>query len=401
MTYSDKQLEALLDDLESDLAERKESWKGDAPDKGRQSICAFANDLPGHEKPGVLFVGAKDDGNPSGLAITDELLRTLSDIKTDGNILPPPSIIVEKRHLKNADLAVVFVQPSDAPPVRYRGRIWLRVGPRLCLATAQDERVLNEKRRGRDLPFDVQPLPSCDLKELSKLLFVEEYLPNAFAPDILAANQRSYEQRLASCRMIASVDSPIPTILGVLVLGLTPRDWIPGAYVQFLRIGGAELSDPILDEVLVDGPLGQLLRRIDEKMDSHNRTGVDITSSDRETRTTPYPRAALQQLVRNAVMHRTYENTNAPVRINWFDDRIEILNPGGPFGTVTRENFGRPGITDYRNPNLADAMRVMGFVQRFGVGIQIAKAELRRNGNPDLQFSIEQNYVLATIRRRP
>ncbi len=401
MTYSDKQLEALLDDLESDLAERKESWKGDAPDKGRQSICAFANDLPGHEKPGVLFVGAKDDGNPSGLAITDELLRTLSDIKTDGNILPPPSIIVEKRHLKNADLAVVFVQPSDAPPVRYRGRIWLRVGPRLCLATAQDERVLNEKRRGRDLPFDVQPLPSCDLKELSKLLFVEEYLPNAFAPDILAANQRSYEQRLASCRMIASVDSPIPTILGVLVLGLTPRDWIPGAYVQFLRIGGAELSDPILDEVLVDGPLGQLLRRIDEKMDSHNRTGVDITSSNRETRTTPYPRAALQQLVRNAVMHRTYENTNAPVRINWFDDRIEILNPGGPFGTVTRENFGRPGITDYRNPNLADAMRVMGFVQRFGVGIQIAKAELRRNGNPDLQFSIEQNYVLATIRRRP
>lgn len=401
MIYTDKQLEALLDDLESDLAERKESWKGDAPDKGRQSICAFANDLPSHQKTGVLFVGVKDDGNPSGLPITDELLRTLSDIKTDGNILPPPSIIVEKRYLKNADLAVVFVQPSDAPPVRYRGRIWLRVGPRLCLASAQDERILNEKRRGRDLPFDVQPLPSCDLKELSKLLFVEEYLPNAFAPDILTANQRSYEQRLASCRMIASVDNPTPTILGVLVLGLSPRDWIPGAYIQFLRIGGKELSAPILDEALVDGPLGQILRRIDEKMDSHNRIGVDITSSDRETRTAPYPRAALQQLVRNAVMHRTYENTNAPVRINWFDDRIEILNPGGPFGTVTKENFGQPGITDYRNPNLADAMRVMGFVQRFGVGIQIAKAALHKNGNPELEYSIEQNHVLTTIRRRP
>jgi ATP-dependent DNA helicase RecG len=115
----------------------------------------------------------------------------------------------------------------------------------------------------------------------------------------------------------------------------------------------------------------------------------------------PYPRVALQQLIRNAVMHRTYENTNAPARVYWFDDRIEISNPGGPFGTVTRENFGRPGVTDYRNPNLADAMRVMGFVQRFGIGIQTARMELKRNGNPDLEFQIEPMAVLATVRRRP
>jgi ATP-dependent DNA helicase RecG len=110
---------------------------------------------------------------------------------------------------------------------------------------------------------------------------------------------------------------------------------------------------------------------------------------------------ALQQLIRNAVMHRTYENTNAPVRVYWFDDRIEIVNPGGPFGIVTRENFGRPGISDYRNPNLADAMKVMGFVQRFGIGLQTARAEMKRNGNPDIEFQIEPMTVLATVRRQP
>ena len=91
---------------------------------------------------------------------------------------------------------------------------------------------------------------------------------------------------------------------------------------------------------------------------------------------------------------------SAPIRIFVFDDRIEISNPGGPFGTVTRENFGRPGITDYRNPNLADAMRVMGFVQRFGIGIQTARMELKRNGNPDVEFQIEPMTLLATVRRR-
>ncbi len=401
MRKSDEHLEVLLADIESDLAERKESWKGDAPDTGRQAVCAFANDLPDHRKPGVLFVGARNDGTPSNLPITDELLRTLSDIRTDGNILPPPSILVEKRTLRGAEMAVVTAQPSDAPPVRYKGRIWIRIGPRRAVATPQEERILNEKRRYRDIPFDVQPLPSCNLSALSRVLFEQEYLPNAVAPDVVTANERSYEQRLASCRMVASVDDPTPTILGVLVLGVSPRDWIPGAYVQFLRIAGTQMADPIQDEALVDGALGQVLRRIDEKIDSHNRSEVDIRSSNREVRTAPYPRVALQQLIRNAVMHRTYENTNAPVRVYWFDDRIEIINPGGPFGAVTRENFGRPGITDYRNPNLADAMKVMGFVQRFGIGIQTARAELKKNDNPDLEFQVEPMTVLATVRRRP
>jgi len=401
MKYSDEQLETLLMEIESDLAERKESWKGDAPDTGRQAVCAFANDLPDHRKPGILFVGARNDGLPSGLHITDELLRTLSDIRTDGNTLPPPSIVVEKRILRGTEMAVVTVRPSDTPPVRYKGRIWIRIGPRKSVATPQEERILNEKRRYRDIPFDVQPIPSSNLSALSRILFEQEYLPNAFAPDVVAANERSYEQKLASCRLIASVADLTPTILGILVLGVSPRDWIPGAYIQFLRIAGTGLNDPIQDEAFIDGALGQVLRRIDEKVDAHNRSNVDITSTDLEVRLRPYPRVALQQLIRNAVMHRTFENTNAPVRVHWFDDRIEITNPGGPFGIVTRENFGRPGITDYRNPNLADAMKVMGFVQRFGIGIQTARAELEKNGNPDIEFQLEPMTVLATVRRRP
>lgn len=401
MQYSDEDLKRLLKDTESDLVERKEAWRGDAPDSGRQAVCAFANDLPDHRKPGILFVGARNDGTPSGLPISDELLRTLSDIRTDGNILPPPSILVEKRTLAGSEIAVVTVQPSDTPPVRYKGRIWVRIGPRKALATIQEERILNEKRRYRDIPFDVQPLPSCNLSALSRVLFEQEYLPNALAPDVLATNDRSYEQKLSACRMIASVDDPTPTILGILVLGISPRDWVPGAYIQFLRIAGTRMTDPIQDEAPIDGALGQVLRRIDEKIDAHNRSKVDITSADRELRTMPYPRVALQQLIRNAIMHRTYENTNTPVRVHWFDDRIEIINPGGPFGVVTSENFGRPGITDYRNPNLADAMKVMGFVQRFGIGIQTARAEMKKNGSPEIEFYVEPVTVLATVRRRP
>lgn len=399
---TDDELEALLDDIESDRAERKESWSVDAPEKGCQAVCAFANDLPNHRLSGVLFIGAKDNGQPSGLPITDELLTTLADIRSNGKINPPPTLTVQKRRLKGVDMAVVTVLPADAPPVRYKGRIWIRVGPSRRIATAQDERILNEKRRYRDRTFDIHPLSDCPLDELNRIVFENEYLPQAVAADVLAANERSYEERLASTGMIASVEDPRPTVVGVLTLGVTPRTWLPCAYIQFLRVAGTNWGDPIADGQEIDGTIDQMLRRLDEKFKAHLMTAVDFTSgSTTEIRRSPYPLVALQQLARNAVMHRTYEGTNSPVRIYWFDDRIEIINPGGPYGTVTVENFGKPGNADYRNPNLAAVMKVLGFAQRFGFGIADARKALLENGNPPLEFQVEPTTILATVKIAP
>jgi ATP-dependent DNA helicase RecG len=76
----DPELEALLKDMESDRVERKASVAD--RDRLREAICAFANDLPDHRLPGVLFVGVNDDGTCANLPITDELLRPRSDIPT-------------------------------------------------------------------------------------------------------------------------------------------------------------------------------------------------------------------------------------------------------------------------------------------------------------------------------
>jgi ATP-dependent DNA helicase RecG len=400
MTLSDAELEALLSDLESDRAERKESFKGDTPERARQAICAFANDLPNYRQPGVVFIGVKDDGAPSGVAVTDELLLQFADIRTDGNILPLPTMTVEKRVLKGAEMAVITVIPADSPPVRYKGRIWIRTGPRRGIASAQDERILNEKRRYRDLPFDLQTVSFSALTDLNRMLFEAEYLQSAVAADVLAANERSYEERLAASRMIESADNPVPTVLGCIVLSPRARDLIPCDYIQFLRIDGTTLADPIKDEEVIDGPLAQILRRLDDKLEAHVRTAVEFTSGSVERRSPDYPLAALQQLARNALMHRTYESTNAPVRITWFNDRIEITNPGGPYGIVTLQNFGKPGYTDYRNPNLAEAMKVLGFVQRFGVGIQTAQKALADNGNPPAEFDPQENLVFVIVRSK-
>lgn len=396
----DTELAHPIEGGESERIEFKETLQGSAPDRVREAVCAFANDLPGAGKPGTVIVGVKDSGESSGLHVTDKMLRQLNDIKTDGNIVPPPTLLVERRHHEGGEIALVTVLPSDSPPVRCKGAIHVRNGPRKSIASAQEERILNEKRLSQDRIFDVSPVPGTNVDDLSRRQFEEEYLPHAIDREALEVNERTLEERLAATKMIASVGDQRATILGLLVIGIRPLDFIPGSYVQFLRIADTELSGRIVDEDTIDGTIPDILRRLDDKIRSHNRHRIDLVSNDLENRTETYPLAALQQLMRNAIMHRTYENTHAPVRITWFDDRIEIQNPGGPFSVVTRENFARPGFTDYRNPNLAEAMKVLGYVQRFGVGIQTAQHLLREAHHTEAEFMVEQMHVLATIKSK-
>ena len=395
--FTDAELLQIIEDDESDRVEFKESLSGDAPGKIREAICAFANDLPRHEKPGFIFVGVKQDKTIVGLSVTDELLRQLADMKTDGNIVPPPSMTIEKRVLQGKEVAVVKVEPSNSPPVRYKGAIHIRIGPRRGIATVQDERILNEKRRYGDRPFDLYPIPTASISDLNLALFNYEYLPQAVSEEILAQNERSLNEQLAATKMITTVDQPEPTVLGILTIGKNPQDFLYGAYIQFLKIDGDELSDPIVDSEDIRGVIPDQIRRLDDKLIAHNRIAVDFTSGPVEKRTETYPIEALRQITRNAIMHRTYEGTNAPVRVTWFNNRIEITSPGGTYGGVTAENFGQPDLADYRNPNLAEAMRTLGYVQHFGMGIYIARNLLQELGHPEPEFEILDNFVRATI----
>jgi ATP-dependent DNA helicase RecG len=116
---------------------------------------------------------------------SDDLLLNLASMRSDGNTVPFPSLTVQKRTLRGCELAVVLVEPSDAPPVRYQGRVWVRIGPRRAIASPEEERRLTERRRARDLPFDLHPVASATLDDLDLDLFRRTYLPASVANDVL------------------------------------------------------------------------------------------------------------------------------------------------------------------------------------------------------------------------
>ena len=394
-TYSEAELEALMSDLESDLVERKESAADGK--KIRRNVCAFANDLPGNGRPGVVLVGVRDDGSCASLPIDDALLTKLANIRGDGDVLPLPSMTVQRRVLRGCEVAVVSVEPSVDTPVRYQGRVWVRVGPSVHKGSVEDERLLTERRRSADLPFDSRPAGGAGLDDLDRGFLRSHYLPGAIAPEVLEQNTRPLAHQLRSLRL---VQGEKPTWGALLAFGLDPQAFVPGAWVQFLRIDGTEITDPIRHQKQLTGGLDDVVRRLDELLDLNVSVRTQVAGATRERRHPDYPADALRQLAHNAVMHRSYERTNTPVRIHWFSDRVEIANPGGLYGRITRDNFGA-GDTDYRNPLLAEIMANLGFAQRFGLGVPLARKALEANGNPAPEFEFQQTLVVATVRIAP
>ena len=215
MVTKDEVLE-LLRSTETYRIERTIST-GDM-DKFQEAICAFSNDLPNCRKKGYLILGAHDNGTLSGLRVDDTLMKKIAGIRSDGNILPLPIMSVEKFEFDEGDLLVVEVSPALIPPVRYRGRTFIRIGPRRDIATESEERVLLEKRTSYMASFDAMPCFGSSLKDIDVQFIKQEYLPQIIDTDILMTDNRSLQEQLAAIHLY-DIANDCPTNAAIILFG--------------------------------------------------------------------------------------------------------------------------------------------------------------------------------------
>ncbi|EHH00950.1 RNA-binding domain-containing protein, partial [Paraprevotella clara] len=392
MSITKDYIRGLLGDLENDSVERTISTTN--TDKFGQAICAFANDLPCNNHPGYLIIGAEDDGSLHPIHVTDELLKNIAGIRTDGNIQPQPSMTVQKLTFPEGDIVVVEVYPTKMPPVKYKGRIWVRIGPRKGVANEDDERRLYEKRVANIKTFDAMPCIGATVDDLDIAMFRQLYLPKAVPEDVLREDGRDVELQLQSLGFFDKRYG-CPTYAGILFFGKQVERFLPGAYIQYVRFGGKGRESEVKSEYKFAGNLCEVLFRLDTFVDTSiiNRRPVPI-SALREKTLMDYPHWATRELLMNAICHRTYES-NGPIQFYQYNDRIELMNPGGLYGKVNAQNF--PFVNDYRNPVIAEAMKVLGFVNRFSRGIIRVKEELKENGNGEPEFSLDLGTAFLVV----
>ncbi len=391
---SEQELKKRIQYAESEYVERCSS----PSDKKKiaKAICAFSNDIANTGQVGTMFIGLEDNGQCTGLSVTDEMLRNIASIRSDGNLQPFPVMGVRKWVFEQCEVIVLEVEPSKNPPLKYEGRCWIRIGPSVRMATEEEENRLMERRKAYNLPADMIEISGAEIQaDLNMEYFKSQYLPSAVSREVLTKNNRNIEKQMQSLRLVNH--KFIPTMTAILIIGNNPRNWFPGAYIQFVRFAGKTLTDPVKDQKEVSGTLPEQITRIEDILKAHISKSLKL-SEKQHIESPDYPITALSQLVRNAIIHRDYKS-NTPVRVHWFNDRIEIQSPGGPYGALNVDNFGgEEGITAYRNPTIAEAFKNLGFVERFGFGIPQARKALKENNNPELKFKVQESIVLAVVK---
>jgi ATP-dependent DNA helicase RecG len=259
----------------------------------------------------------------------------------------------------------------------------VRVGPRKSLATEAEEKILMERRISNVRTFDAMPCLRTSIDDLNIPLIKREFLPQAIAEDVLAEDKRPIKEQLASLGFY-DLRYRCPTNGAIILFGNNPERYLPGSYVQYVRFKGKSRSGDIINEHKFSGSLCRELVKIDAFIETSIAQKRPIPVSVlREETVSKYPYWATRELLMNAVMHRDYE-TNTPVMFYEYDDRIEVQNPGGLYGKVSPENF--PNVSDYRNPYIAEAIKVLGYVNRFSRGIYRVQKELVENGNGEASF---------------
>lgn len=354
-------------------------------DKFQEAICAFSNDMSNSRENGYLIIGARDNGELSGLKVDDALYQKIAGIRSDGNILPIPMMTCERYELEGGDLLVVEVQPAFSPPVRYRGRTFIRIGPRRDIATLDEERLLTEKRMSNMASFDASPCYKATLEDIYVDFVREEYIPKAIDAGELKDDTRPIREQMASLGLY-DLQYNCPTNACIVLFGKKPKQFLPGMSLQYVRFSGMDKGGDILDEKLFDNCLGKMMPQLEAFIDYgvvHTRPVA--VSSLREKNQSNYPKEALRELILNACMHRDYQ-AHMPTRFYQFNDRIEIMNPGGLYGKARPENF--PNVNDYRNPIIAQALKVLGYVNMFNRGISRVKRLMRENGGEEPHFDI-------------
>ncbi len=381
---------SMLTDLESEQIERIISITDTK--KYCQAICAFSNDLFNTGKNGYIFIGAHDNGTLSGLKVNDKILQLLGILRSDGLILPLPIMSIKSFSFSDGDIIVIETQVSPFPPVRFSGKTWIRVGPRKAIASESEERILIERRLVNVSMFDIRPCLESTLDDIDINLFNNSYLSKAIDKELLKNDNRNIKQKLAALRFFTANYNCI-TNIGILLFGKNPEYFLPGAYIQFVRFNGKSVANDILNEKKFAGNLITVLHKIESFIDDVIISQIPISTLKEKT-IKNYPNWAIRELIINAIMHRDYAS-NAPIKFYQFEDRIEISNAGGLYGKARPENF--PNENDYRNPILAEVMKVLGFVNRFNRGISRVQEELKENENIRAKFFYKQSGAFSVI----
>jgi ATP-dependent DNA helicase RecG len=340
-----------------------------------REIVGFAN-----ASGGSIILGVSDQGELVGTDVTNELKSRIQDIARNCD---PPLTVSLSRHGSN--VLEIGVKEGGNKPYQCSDGFFLRNGPNtqklrrneiidivLSAGTYRFDETLNKKFR---FPQDF------DKRKLNRFL------------GLAGVEHRAKVQNILISLDVAEIRGSKLGVLqaGVLFFAKEPQRFIKESHITCIRYQREDRFQ-VIDRVEV---LGDPITMIEESLKFVKKStsvGYALTGEAQHKELYEYPLVAVREAITNAVMHRDYFYDGSHIYVHIFSDRLEIENPGGLPPGLSIEDLGKRSVR--RNRTIADLLFRARFVEQIGSGIQRMKRALADNGNPPMEISATNFFVV-------
>lgn len=375
-------IETLIKGKESENIEFKESLK--EKDDILKTICAFSNG-----KGGVIMIGVSDKGEPVGVDLGKRTVELLAN-EIKGSLEPPILPQMEIAKIDSRYLVVIRVLEGINKPYLYKGVAYRRVGSSTQRIPREElERIVIDKYRDK-LSFEDRPVDAensdIDEGEVKKFVAISRERRGI---DI------TYKGKVDFLRRMGLLKSGEPTNAAILLFGKDPQSLFPYCIVKCGRFRDGDL----IDEKEINGTITKQLENSLLFLMNNIRTTHTVNESGRREEKWEIPIEVLREVVVNALVHRDYL-APSPVYIKVWDDRIEVVNPGGLLPPLTPEKLKGNHPSVLRNPKIASALFNTGFIERWGYGTNKVVRLCLENGLEEPEFIEEDGFFKVILYRK-
>lgn len=393
----------------------KRSWN---PEDVLHTMCAFANDIH-NWGGGYIIIGIEEQNGMPILPPYGIPLKELDGIQKElvnlcNMIQPVVNILCEPVEIDGQMILIIWVPGGDVRPYKASMKIgkesqslgkryYVRQGSVTRIANVQEEQQL--MKLCNKIPFDDRVCHQATLADLDRLL-IEDFLHRVGSKiDDSAIRNLPFEQLCWNMQIIGGAPEDIhPKNVGILFFSREPERYIPYARIEIVHFHD-DIGDHF-DEKVFHGPIHL---QLEEALDYiQNKVIIEkvmkIPNQARAMRAYNYPYGALEEVISNAVFHKSWDDRN-PIEIRINHDSIQVYNLEGPMPPISNSDLQRECIVNrnYRNRRIGDFLKELDMTEGRSTGFPKIYRELRRNGSPLPAFETNEynQYFLATIKIHP
>jgi ATP-dependent DNA helicase RecG len=340
-----------------------------------ETMAAFAN-----ADGGTILIGL----NIQGQVVDHMIDETVQGHLVRALVMCRPPVVTDWEQYDLPGGTVVALKIARSPELHALadGRVLIRVGAENRPMSGEAIRHLAATKSSGD--FESEPVTGATLVDLDKAV-LDEYLRLR-----VERGQRSLTDTLQDhlVDIGAMIEDGTPTVAGMLLFGKHPQTFLPQSGLIFVKFLGKEARgrDGMAGygrRVEIEGPAARIIERAWQVVNEEMRVEAVVTGLRREE-VPEYPRFAVREALVNAVCHRDYRLSGRRVEIRMYEDRLELISPGGLPGYITLDNIVEEHFS--RNPRLVAGLFQWGYIEELGLGIDRMIEEMLQYGHAAPNF---------------